>query len=125
MRVKGVLWEEILAEMPVEDQQEIGRRSAELHKEYRLSQIREMAMKKQSEVEGMTQDGVSRLERRKDWLVSSLNTYVRGMGGTLKIVAELPGVGTVELPVSARGRLKAGGAEKPKAAPQRRQRKAS
>ena len=53
----------------------------------------------------MTQAGVSRLEGRKDWLVSSLNTYVRGLGGTLKLVATLPDVGDVELAIGPNGKL--------------------
>ena len=100
-------WDEMLAEMPEDDQREIRKGAAEIIRENRLARIRETAMRKQSEVEGMTQDAVSRLENRKDWLVSSLNTYIRGMGGRLKIVAELPGLGTVELPITARGRLAA------------------
>jgi hypothetical protein len=106
MMMKGAkTWDEMLAEMPADLQERIHEGARKIVRENRLARIRETAMKTQSEVKGMTQDGVSRLENRKDWLVSSLNTYVRGMGGTLKIVAELPGVGTVELPVTSRGTL--------------------
>lgn len=117
--------DEIMAEMPAERRERIYAGAQRIIQENRLARIREVMMKKQSEVEGMTQDAVSRLENRKDWLVSSLNTYVRGMGGTLKIVAELPGVGSIELPVSARGRLKAPAHEEVAARPARRLRKAS
>lgn len=103
--MKGVPWEEILAEMPPEDQKYIREGSAKLLKTIRLQEIRELAAKKQAEVEGMTQAGVSRLEGRKDWLVSSLNTYVRGLGGTLKLVATLPDVGDVELAIGPNGKL--------------------
>ncbi len=38
----------------------------------------------------MGQDGVSRLERRADMLISTLRDYVRALGGELHIVAEFP-----------------------------------
>ena len=38
----------------------------------------------------MGQDGVSRLERRTDMLLSTLRDYVRALGGELHIVAEFP-----------------------------------
>lgn len=106
--MKGaVTWEEMLAELPQEDQQEIRQRSLEIVKAMRLQEIRELAKKKQIEVEGMTQAGVSRLEGRKDWLVSSVNAYVRGLGGTLKLVADLPDIGRVELVLDANGQIEA------------------
>ncbi|WP_421760611.1 hypothetical protein [Devosia sp.] len=98
-------WEEIRAELPQELQDKITEGAKELGKTIRLQEIRELAAKKQAEVEGMTQAGVSRLEGRKDWLVSSLNTYVRGLGGTLKLVATLPDVGDVELAIGPNGKL--------------------
>ena len=97
--MKGVPLEDVMARLPKARQDKVRKRAEELISEYPLSRLRQAAMKKQSEIKGMTQDGVSRLENRQDWLVSSLNTYVEGMGGRLKIVAELPGVGAVELPV--------------------------
>jgi hypothetical protein len=99
-------WDELRAELPARDRAAIEARATELKKATVLAELRETAMKKQSEVTGMTQYGVSRLESRKDWLVSSLNAYVRGMGGTLKLVANLPGVGDVELPLDAQGELR-------------------
>ena len=98
-------WEEMRAELPIELQDSITEGAKELTKTIRLQEIREIASKKQAEVEGMTQAGVSRLEGRKDWLVSSVNAYVRGLGGTLKLVATLPGVGEVELAIGANGKL--------------------
>lgn len=98
-------WDEIRAELPQDLQDEITERAAELRRAIRLQEIREIANKKQAEVRGMTQVGVSRLEGRKDWLVSSVNAYVRGLGGTLKLVANLPDVGEVELVIGANGKL--------------------
>jgi len=39
---------------------------------------------------GITQDGVSRLEKRSDLLLSTLRKSVQAMGGTLSLVAEFP-----------------------------------
>ena len=38
----------------------------------------------------MKQDGISRLEKRSDMLLSTLNKYISAMGGTLRLVAEFP-----------------------------------
>ena len=37
---------------------------------------------------GITQDGVSRLEKRTDLLLSTLREYVEAMGGRLSLIAE-------------------------------------
>ena len=39
---------------------------------------------------GITQDGVSRLEKRSDLLLSTLRNYVEAMGGNLTLIAEFP-----------------------------------
>ena len=39
---------------------------------------------------GITQDSVSRLEKRSDLLLSTLRKTVEAMGGTLSLVAEFP-----------------------------------
>jgi transcriptional regulator with XRE-family HTH domain len=43
------------------------------------------------------QDGISRLEKRSDMLISTLNKYVQAMGGTLKLTAEFPNRPTVQI----------------------------
>ena len=45
----------------------------------------------------MTQDGVSRLERRSDMLLSTLKKYISALGGTLTITADFPGRPTVTI----------------------------
>jgi len=39
---------------------------------------------------GISQDGVSRLEKRSDLLLSTLRNYVEAMGGNLRLVTEFP-----------------------------------
>jgi transcriptional regulator with XRE-family HTH domain len=38
----------------------------------------------------ITQDGVSRLEKRGDFLISTLRKTVKAMGGEIRIIAEFP-----------------------------------
>jgi transcriptional regulator with XRE-family HTH domain len=39
---------------------------------------------------GISQDGVSRIERRTDLLLSTLRQYVKALGGDLSLIAEFP-----------------------------------
>ena len=56
----------------------------ELRKARKLTQVRI------AKTLGITQDSVSRLEKRSDLLLSTLRKTVRAMGGSLSIVAEFP-----------------------------------
>jgi len=40
---------------------------------------------------GVTQDSISRLEKRSDLLLSTLRGYIEAMGGRLSLIAEFPG----------------------------------
>ena len=46
---------------------------------------------------GITQDGVSRLERRSNLLLSTLRKTVEAMGGSLSLIARFPDRPPVEL----------------------------
>jgi DNA-binding XRE family transcriptional regulator len=46
---------------------------------------------------GITQDSVSRLEKRSDLLLSTLRNTVEAMGGSLSLIAEFPDRGPVHL----------------------------
>ncbi|WP_334150385.1 helix-turn-helix domain-containing protein [Hyphomicrobium sp.] len=39
---------------------------------------------------GIKQEGVSRIEKRSDLLLSTLRSYVEAMGGELRLIAEFP-----------------------------------
>src|SRR5437588_10800717 len=39
---------------------------------------------------GIGQDSVSRIESRSDMLISTLQSYIEAMGGSLKVIAEFP-----------------------------------
>jgi len=63
----------------------------ELRKARKLTQVR---MAKQL---GISQDSVSRLEKRSDLLLSTLRKTVEAMGGNLSLVAEFPDCAPVVL----------------------------
>ena len=56
----------------------------ELRKARKLTQVR------MAHALGINQDGVSRLEKRSDFLLSTLRKTVEAMGGNLSLVAEFP-----------------------------------
>ena len=57
---------------------------AELRRARKLTQVR------MAQALGITQDSVSRLEKRSDLLLSTLRKTVKAMGGNLSLVAEFP-----------------------------------
>lgn len=69
-------------------------RAAELiAEELTLRDLRQaLALTQESIAEtlGIGQDGVSRLEKRSDLLLSTLRSYVAAMGGHLSLIAEFP-----------------------------------
>ena len=56
----------------------------ELRKARKLTQVR------MAKALGITQDSVSRLEKRSDLLLSTLRKTIKAMGGNLSLVAEFP-----------------------------------
>ena len=58
---------------------------------------------------GIKQENVSRMEKRTDLLLSTLNGYVEAMGGRLRLIAEFPG----RPPVALTGIGVLGEAERP------------
>lgn len=94
-----------LGEMKARQSPEIRKRvkvrAAELRTELAtLREIREKIDMTQVELAAMLdigQEGVSRLERRNDILVSTLRKVVEAMGGDLRLIAELPDGERVEL----------------------------
>ena len=87
--------EEIMAALPPQRRKAIEKRSAELiAEEMTLRQLRKAhgrTQKKLATALKISQDGVSRLEKRSDLLLSTLRSYVEAMGGKLTLVAEFPG----------------------------------
>ncbi len=71
----------------------------ELRRARRLTQVR---MAKEL---GIGQDGVSKLEKRADLMISTLRKTVEAMGGSLSLVAEFPDRGPVVLSGISDGHL--------------------
>jgi DNA-binding XRE family transcriptional regulator len=55
-----------------------------------LRKARKLTQARVAKVLGVTQDSVSRLEKRSDFLLSTLRKTVKAMGGDVRIVAEFP-----------------------------------
>ena len=55
-----------------------------------LRKVRKLTQARMARQLGITQDGVSRLEKRSDLLLSTLRKTVKAMGGSLSLVAEFP-----------------------------------
>ena len=53
-----------------------------------LRRARKLTQVRLAKALGITQDGVSRLEKRTDLLLSTLREYVEAMGGRLSLIAE-------------------------------------
>ena len=61
-----------------------------------LRQAREMTQGHLAKILGVNQAAVSKMERRADMYVTTLQDFVKAMGGELKIIAKFP-EGTVEI----------------------------
>lgn len=85
---------EILNNLSPERRQEIAERTAVLRAEYLtlkdLRKAQNLTQKRVAELLNIRQDSVSRLEKRADLLTSTLQSYVKAMGGELKLVVEFP-----------------------------------
>src|SRR6266852_5787440 len=55
-----------------------------------LRHARKLTQVRMAKTLGITQDSVSRLEKRSDLLLSTLRKTVKAMGGNLSLVAEFP-----------------------------------
>ena len=87
--------------LSLDRQNSIQERADELIAEEMTLRDLRLALKKTQEDLGavlhMKQDGISRLEKRSDMLISTLNKYIHAMGGTLKLTAEFPDRPSVEI----------------------------
>lgn len=97
----GVKLDEILDRLPEERRRKVETRAAELiAEEMSLRDLRKALGKTQVAVAkklGMKQENVSRVEQRADVLLSTLDGYLKALGGRLRLVAEFKGRAPVEL----------------------------
>jgi DNA-binding XRE family transcriptional regulator len=85
---------EVIKGLPLDQQQEIEAQATRLiEEEMTLRDLRkahELTQERMAETLRISQDGVSRIEKRSDLLLSTLRSYVEAMGGKLRLIAEFP-----------------------------------
>jgi transcriptional regulator with XRE-family HTH domain len=86
--------DEMIARLPPDQQREVETLATSLiEEELTLSDLRkarELTQQRVAEALHISQDGVSRIEKRSDFLLSTLRSYVEAMGGRLRLVVEFP-----------------------------------
>ena len=79
----------------------IGERAEEIHQEYltlkKLKSHMELTQTSLARNMGVAQATIAQLEQRNDIHVSTWRKYVGALGGTLSIIADMPGQGPVPL----------------------------
>ncbi|MCY1427372.1 Helix-turn-helix domain protein [compost metagenome] len=93
--------DQIMKGLPAARQQKIEQRGEELiAQQMTLQELRKelnLTQEAMAELLDMKQGNVSKVEKRTDMLISTLREYVEAMGGTLELVARLPGRAPVRL----------------------------
>jgi hypothetical protein len=91
----GVSLQDMMDRLPNERRQNIeARADALIAEEMSLRDLRRAMDQTQvavAEKLGLNQENISRLEQRADVLLSTLDSYVRALGGKLRLVAEFEG----------------------------------
>jgi transcriptional regulator with XRE-family HTH domain len=94
MAYSTVSLEEMLARESEEFRLSVKQHTAELiAEEMNLREVRRLRKLTQARLSKrlkIGQEGVSRIEKRTDLYISTLRSYVEGVGGKLKLVVELP-----------------------------------
>ena len=90
----SILIEDMIAKLSPERQKRVRKQGKELIKEYKkLVEFRKAVGLTQVELAGkmsITQENVSRLEKRDDMHLSTLRKYVEALGGELEILIRIP-----------------------------------
>ena len=93
--------ERIVKELSATRRKKVEARAAQLIGEemtlQELRRARKLTQVRMAKELGVSQDGISKLEKRSDLLLSTLRKSVEAMGGTLYLVAEFPDRGPVVL----------------------------
>ncbi|MNE48460.1 Helix-turn-helix domain protein [compost metagenome] len=93
--------DQIMKGLPAARRQKIEQRGEELiAQQMTLQELRKelnLTQEAMAELLDMKQGNVSKVEKRTDMLISTLREYVEAMGGTLELVARLPGRAPVRL----------------------------
>ncbi len=82
-----------VADLPVDRQQAINNKSKILSQSIELGKLRKTKQLKQTELAammGVSQASISKVESGKDIQLSTLQNYVRALGGEVSIIAKMP-----------------------------------
>ena len=82
-----------VADLPADRQQAINNKSKILSQSIELAKLRKSKQLKQTElaaIMGVSQASISKVESGKDIQLSTLQNYVRALGGDVSIIAKLP-----------------------------------
>ena len=86
--------DDIIKDLSPAQRKKVEARAAQLRAEdmtlRELRHARKLTQVRMAKTLGITQDSVSRLEKRSDLLLSTLRKTVEAMGGNLSLVAEFP-----------------------------------
>src|ERR1700733_1370187 len=86
--------DEVIRSLPLDQQQDIEARAARLIEEAMtlrdLRKAQEFTQARIAEALHISQNGVSRIEKRSDFLLSTLRSHVEAMGGQSRLIAEFP-----------------------------------
>ena len=85
---------EIIRKLSAAERKKVAERAAEIIAEEMslrdLRKARKLTQARVAKTLGITQDSVSRIEKRSDVLLSTLRKTVKAMGGEVRIVAQFP-----------------------------------
>src|SRR5580692_1558012 len=99
--------DDIIAKLSPAQRKKVQSRAAQLIAEEmtlrELRHARKLTQVAMAKALGVTQDSISRLEKRSDLLLSTLRKTVEAMGGSLSLVAEFPDRAPVVLSGIAEG----------------------
>ncbi len=104
MTKRAIPAHEVFAKLPKHVREAGEARGRELVQAYTLRQVREAVSLTQAAVakaSDSTQDQVSKIERRDDLMVSTLEKHIAALGGKLKMVVDIPGIEPI--PLSLKG----------------------
>jgi hypothetical protein len=97
----GTTLKDTMKKLPAARRKKVEARANELiAQEMTLRELRQAHRRTQeriAEALNIGQEGVSRLEKRTDLLISTLRSYIEAMGGSLSIIAKFPDHPPVEV----------------------------
>jgi DNA-binding XRE family transcriptional regulator len=93
--------DDIIKNLRPTQRKQVEARAAELIAEemtlQQLRHARKLTQQRMAKCLRIGQEGVSKIEKRSDLLLSTLRSYVEAMGGSLSLIAEFPDRGPVIL----------------------------